>query len=139
MPKIYRSMKKAEDDKPVVEPSAKGLGVRVAGNTDVDLDDRGNVILNGKGMSVAPAWRKLLPHLIPRRLRPSFPRAAGSPSLFCFAMGEGTFSNGPISDALELQIDSPTHGVVAPRQLVPVDRYQSDLASTRDAWTVDES
>ncbi|HZZ18664.1 MAG TPA: hypothetical protein VFE25_04810, partial [Opitutaceae bacterium] len=94
-------MKKAEDDKPVVDATGKGLGVRgvpVNGVTDVDLDDQGNVVLNGKGMSVAPALGKLLPHLIPRRLRHKFPKAAGSPSLYCFTMGEGTFSNGPITD-----------------------------------------
>ncbi|HEY2154842.1 MAG TPA: hypothetical protein VGH33_04385 [Isosphaeraceae bacterium] len=139
MPKIYRSMKQAEDGKPVVEASAKGLGVRVTGVRDVDLDDQGNVVLDGKGMSVAPELSKLLPHLIPRRLRHRFPKAAESPGLYCFTMGVGSFSNGPMTDDLELQVDSPSHGVVAPRHLVPLDRYQADLASTRDAWTVDES
>ena len=62
MPKIYRVMKKDDDDKPVVDATGKGLGVRgvpVNNMVDVDLDREGKVILNDKGMSVAAAWRDL--------------------------------------------------------------------------------
>jgi hypothetical protein len=80
MPKVYRSMKKADDGKPVVDVSGKGLGVRgtpVIGVVDVDLDHSGNVILNGKGLSVAPAWR----------LQAAFPGARGSRDLFVLRLG----------------------------------------------------
>jgi len=53
-------MRKAEDDKPIVDATGKRLGVRgtpVNGKQDVDLDDDGKVVLNDKGMSVAPSWR----------------------------------------------------------------------------------
>jgi hypothetical protein len=142
MPKIYRSMKKAEDGKPAVEASGKGLGVRgmpVNGVADVDLDDQDNVILNGKGMSVAPAWRSLPYFLIPERLKDKVPRARGSDQLRCFTTGEGPFADGPVADALELLVDKPIHGVVAPAGLVALDRYQADLAATRDAWSEDET
>ena len=142
MPKIYRSMKKAEDGKPVVDASGKGLGVRgtpVNGVTDVDLDDQGRVALNGKGMSVAPAWRSLPYFLIPERLNDKVSRARGSNQLRCFTMGEGPFADSPVTDALELLVDKPNHGVVAPRGLGPLDDYQADLAATRDAWAEDET
>lgn len=142
MPKIVRAMKKAEDGKPVVEASANGLGVRgpsAVGRPDVDLDDRGAVILNGKGMSVAPDWRDLPKHRIPIRLKAEVPNATGNPNLVCFRMGQGPFRDGPVSDGLELLVDRPGHGVVAPRGLVPLDRYQDHLAATRDLWTIDES
>jgi hypothetical protein len=139
MPKTYRSMKKDEDGKPVVEPSAKGLGVRVAVEADVDLDAGGYVLLNGRGMSVAPAWRDLPPHRISKRLRDKFPNARGPLDMHCFCMGGGPFSDGPVTDALELRVDRPDHGVVAPREFVPIDRYQADLAATRDLWTPDEA
>ena len=51
MPKIYRAMKKDDDDKPYIEQSANGLGVRP--NHDIDVDVNGNAIANKKGMSVA--------------------------------------------------------------------------------------
>jgi hypothetical protein len=61
-------MKKADDDKPIVDVTGKGLGVRgtpVNGVTDVDLDVQNNVVLSGKGMSVAPRWRDLRISLSP--------------------------------------------------------------------------
>lgn len=45
-------MRKAADGKPVVWSTGKVLGVRahpMNGVQDVDLDDGGNVVLNGKG------------------------------------------------------------------------------------------
>ena len=61
MATIYRTMRRASDDRPVVGSNSKELGVRVPPNpnADVDLDDSGKVILNGKGMSVAENWRHL--------------------------------------------------------------------------------
>jgi hypothetical protein len=41
------------------------------------------------GMSVAPQWRLLPVHRIPRRLRAKFPQAAGKNSVFLWRMGEG--------------------------------------------------
>jgi hypothetical protein len=59
MPTVYRSMKRAEDGLPIVGSNSKELGVRVPPNPspDVDLDSNMQVIMNGKGMSVAEHWR----------------------------------------------------------------------------------
>lgn len=50
-------MGKDTDGLPRVEPSAKGLGVRP--HVDIELDQGGDVLVNGKGMSVSPNWRDL--------------------------------------------------------------------------------
>jgi hypothetical protein len=122
----------------VVEASGKGLGVRIP--VDVDLDEDGKVILNNRRMSVAPAWRKLPTHLISRRLRPKFPGAAGKKDdIYCFTLGEGPFSDGPIALCLDLKVDRPNHGLVVPHDLVPLDQYQTDLANTRHGWIIDEA
>ena len=140
MPKIYRTMKKDDDGKPTVDAPGRGLGVRVepANVADVDLSEEGFVILNGKGMSVAPSWRALPPWLISIRLKDKFPIARGATNLFCFTMGEGPFENGPVSDDLDLLVEKPTHGLVAPREFVPLAQFLSDLSRTRDHWIIDE-
>jgi hypothetical protein len=135
-------MKEDNDGKPVVDPTGRGLGVRevtVNGVTDVDLDSEGHVILNGKGMSVAPSWRALPPHLVPKRLKDKFPRARGSVELRCFTMGDGPFQDGPIADDLDFKRDTPRHGLIVPRTSVSLDQYQTDLANTRDLWVIDEA
>jgi hypothetical protein len=144
MPKIYRSMKKDDDGRPVVDASGKGLGVRgipVNNVVDVDLDGDGKVILNDKGMSVVPTWRDLPYFLLPESLRKKFPdakKARGNSNLHCFTMGDGSFVEGRVADGLDLKPDSPKHGVVVPRTSVLLDRYQADLANTRDRWTIVE-
>ncbi len=134
-------MRREPDGKPTVDETGKGLGVRAApvnGITDVDLDDERRVVLNGKGMSVAPGWRVLPFFLIPKRLVDKVPAARGSSSLYCFAMGDGGFQNGKISKDLALRLDSATYGVVVPQTLISVDRaFEAAIASQKNlpvAW-----
>ncbi len=124
-----------------MEETGKGLGVRgvpVNQVSDIDLDQDGNVIRNGKGMSVAPSWRDLPIFLIPKRLRDRVPGARGSEALYCFTFGDGPFASGLIAEGLDLMVDVPRHGLVVPRVSVSLKQYQSDLAKTRDHWIVDE-
>lgn len=137
MPTVFRSMLVAADGLPVVAPTASGLGVRPG--VDVDADARGVVAVNGKGMSVAPAWRDLPVFRIPKRLADRMPRASGSDKLACFRFGAGAFGPGPFAPGLALIPDSPKHGCVAPAAPVPLVQYAGDLAATRAAWTIDES
>src|SRR5262245_45755118 len=104
MPTIFRTMKRADDSLPVVGSNSKELGVRVSPNpnADIDLDANNCVILNGKGLSVAANWRDLLPHLIPKRLKPLSPDAAGPNTLTCYKMGTGVFAAGTVSNDLNL-------------------------------------
>src|SRR5262249_17598454 len=105
----------------------------------VDLDEAGNVILNGKGMSVAPAWRCLPYFLVPRRLKNLFPGARSAADTYCFTMGEGLFQDGPVAAGLDLRQDAPPHGNIVPQQLVLLESFQADLGATRKSWTIDET
>jgi hypothetical protein len=137
MPLVFRAMKKDEDELPTVEQSASGLGVRPG--IDIDLDAQGNAVVNGKGMSVSPAWRVLPFFRIPKRLRGIVPAARGSNSTFCFRAGNGPFQQGAFAAGLVLEPDSATHGCITPTRLVPLGQYESDLVATRADWQVDES
>jgi hypothetical protein len=117
--------------------SQTSLGVRPG--VDVDLDAQNNVLVNGKGMSVAPNWRDVNVNRIPKRLRPIVPGAGGSNNTFCFRTGNGAFMQGGFANGLTLEPDSATHGNVAPAQVVPFATYEADLAATRPDWQEDET
>jgi hypothetical protein len=135
MPRVFRVMRKEPDGLPTV--SQTSLGVRPG--VDVDLDAQNNVLVNGKGMSVAPNWRDINVNRIPKRLRPIVPGAGGSNNTFCFGTGNGAFVQGAFANGLTLEPDSATHGNVAPAQVVPLATYEADLAATRPDWQEDET
>lgn len=135
MPRVFRVIRKDPDGLPTV--SQTSLGVRPGG--DVDLDAQNNVLVNGKGMSVAPNWRDINVNRIPKRLRPMVQGSGGSNNSFCFRMGNGAFMQGAFANGLTLEPDSATHGNVAPAQVVPLATYEADLAATRPDWQEDET
>lgn len=136
-PKVYRTMKKDADDKPTVDQTATGLGIRV--RVDINIDADGNVILDGSGMSVAPGWRDLELHRIPKRLGAIVPGARGSNNTHCFTTGTGPFQQDEFAEGLELIPDSATHAAVAPTAVVPLTDYEAALAATRSDWVIDET
>ncbi len=136
VPKVYRAMKKGEDGYPVVEPTASGLGVRPG--IDMTVDAGGQVVLDGNGMSVAPGWRVLELHRIPKRLGTIVPGARGSNITFCFTTGNGPFRQVSFAQGLELLPDTATHGSIVPTAVVPLSDYENNLAATRTSWVVDE-
>ena len=133
MPRMFRVMKKDGDGKPTVGQAFANLGVRPR---DIDVDAHGNVIPNAKGMSVAPEWRVMNMFVIPRRLGTG---GRGRDNTYCFRRGEGSFQQCACGQGLELLPDSPTHGVVRPTQIVPLNQYLADLAATREEWQIDET
>jgi hypothetical protein len=135
MPLVFRIMRKDADGLPNISP--KSLGVRRG--MDVDVDALDNVLVNHKGMSVAPDWRDVNVLRIPKRLRSKIPGANGSNNTFCFRFGSGAFQSGPFASGLTLECDSATHGIVAPESIVPLSRYESDIAATRSDWREDET
>src|SRR5882724_1341486 len=116
MPRVFRVMRKDADGLPTVGPNS--LGVRPG--VDIDLDAQNIVLVNGKGMSVAPNWRDINRNRIPKRLRGIVPGARGSNNTFCFRMGNGPFQRGPLANGLTLEPDSARHGNIAPAALVPL-------------------
>src|SRR5437899_7411871 len=102
MPRVFRVMRKEPDGLPTV--SQTNLGVRPG--VDVDVDGQNNVLVNGKGMSVAPNWRHINFRRIPKRLRPIMPGATGSNNTFCFRSGNGPFLKGVFANGLTLEPDS---------------------------------
>ena len=100
----------------------------------------GHVQPNEGGASVSPSPETLPTHRVPRRLRDKyperFPDARGTNTLHCWAMGEGAFVAGPLTDLLVLRLDPdlPNHGFVEPALRMPTEQYQEALAVTRPSW-----
>jgi hypothetical protein len=143
MPTIFRTMKEDLDGGPVVGNDSKELGVRVfpANNPDVTLDNVNMVLMNGEGMSVAIHWSVLLPHLIPRRLKPLLPDARGSDSLSCYRIGSGRFESGPLNEELNLALKpgKASLGNLVPNRSMSINEFQGALAATRTHWRKDET
>src|SRR5262249_22819284 len=114
---------------------------RAAGpHADVAVDGAGNVVLNRKGLSVSKDWRQLPEHLIPEHLDDGLNGATGK-GMNVVGHGTGGFDEGAVATGLELRHKAGTNaaGVVATTSLVPLARYQQDLAATRSDWVIDES
>ena len=129
------------DGLPVVGmTSSSELGVRPG--IDITVITAGDVVLDGSGMSVVPAWRCLKANRVPKRLRHLFPGAAASNNTAIFSLGTGAFQQGNVADGLHLIPDPDilpvVHGVIAPVQVVTLPQYQTDLERTRSAWKIDE-
>lgn len=142
MPRIVRPMIVEPDGLPRIGTRSKCLGVRGPNDphADVAVDPAGNVILDGRGLSVSADWRQLPGHLIPEHLDDGHNGASGR-TMRVFIHGTGSFAPGPVAKGLELisKPKSATAGVVAPTALVPLAQYQQDLAATRADWIIDES
>jgi len=130
-------MKKDGDGMPMVDRTASGLGVRPG--TDINTDAAGNVVLDENGMSVAPAWRVLELHRIPKRLGTIVLGARGSNNTYCFTVGTGPFLRNSFAQGLELIPDTAIHAAVAPIATVPLAQYEFDLMATRPDWVIDET
>ena len=87
------------DDLPELGVRSKCLGVREPGNADVDLDDSGNVKLNGRGLSVVADWRLLPGFLVPEHLEDEFNGASGK-GIRIFVHGSQGFAEGDVAEGL---------------------------------------
>src|SRR5262249_7906435 len=136
-------MKEATDNFPVVEPSARGLGVREPPSPDADMevDAHSNVVLNGRGMSVARHWRDLPLHRIPKRLAQTKKGARAPNSNYCWRMGDGPFQPAPVTVGLDLVLKpyEPNLGNIVPSKVTTLTEFQRALAATRSQWAIDET
>ena len=121
-----------QDGKPKAGASARWLGVR----PDMDLPvNEGMVVPGTGGMSVSPKWYEPYNRLPKRYLHPingSNGRASNSDSVWVF--GLGSFEAAPISPLPQLRPDHSQHGLIEPLQEMPLNDYQTALASTRTDW-----
>jgi hypothetical protein len=104
---------------------------------DIAPTPDGRVFPETGGMSVAPTWRDLPAHRIPRRLKKLCPGAAGNDKMDCWRMGIGPFEDSPVSPDLNLRVDSGIHGGVEPSREMPLPAYQDALAQTQDQWIIE--
>jgi hypothetical protein len=115
---------RGDGDFPLVEASARGLGVRVGGpRGDVHPDSSGRVH-PGEGMSVAPDD----PLSLAEHRRP--PEFLGSGRDPIWQIIEEDLPEG-----LTLRNTSSTHGQVEPDVAVPVADYSTALASSQLHWS----
>jgi hypothetical protein len=140
VPRIVRPMRADVDDLPQVGVRSKCLGVREPGNADIDLDESGNVKLNGRGLSVVADWRLLPGFLVPEHLEDEFNGASGR-GLRIFVHGSQGFAEGDVAEGLRLQ-HKPRNvqaGNVTPVASVSLSQFQKDIQATRAGWVIDES
>jgi hypothetical protein len=139
MPRMYRAMTRDEDGKPLIGATARTLGVRIRPEREAGGDIpivEGFVTSGTGGMSVSPEWWLLPVWRIPRRydiLGKGFV-GQGKVEDACWRMGDGSFTDGTVSDRLRLSVDKPTHGTLQPSERMHIDEYQAALAETRDSW-----
>lgn len=134
--RVFRVMKpNASGKAPLVEPSARGLGVRPCDLAPCKL---GLAHPQQGGMSVSPALAMLPPHRVPERLDHLVEGASGNDSDRVWVAGAGDFSNGPFAQGLALRVTSSSHGVIEPNKKCLFKQYEDDLAATAKQWTVGE-
>lgn len=135
-PKVFRVMRRdASGNAPLVEASARGLGVRPRDLAPCAL---GLAHPSRGGMSVAPTLLELPPHRVPERLGHLVEGASGHDSDRVWVLGSGAFSNGPFAQGLALRVTSASHGLVEPHEQCPFKQYEAHLAATAGQWTVGE-
>src|SRR3954451_10880370 len=118
MPRVFRLMKEVIGS-PLCGAVAMALGVRLpqpGHEPDVPVDASGNVHPGTGGMSVYASLPSMPARMVPKRLLPIIPFAAGSNNLRVWAMGEGPFEDGPIAPRLRFRVDpeDPMHGFIEP-------------------------
>jgi len=137
MARIFRAMT-VDNGRPMVGPSPRALGVRVPDDIAFDKDEMVRPATGG--MSVAPTWRQLPSHRIPRRLRLNgAPDARGKDEDACWRMGDGAFVSGALIGQSRLAVDRPSHGVVEPFAVMTHTMCVQELVGTQSIWVVDEA
>jgi len=123
VPSLFRGMK-ADGDCPLIEQSARGLGVRTEGKqVDIQPDAEGKVH-PGAGMSVAPDD----PLLLPQHRRPAAYGGTGLDPVWAILDDD-------LPDSLSYLADAIDHGVVEPAVVTSLADYREALASTQPSWS----
>lgn len=125
--KLYRAMKVDADGLPVVEPSARGLGVRAADkapHNDVQAASADDDVGPGTGgMSVAPND----PANLPVNRRPAALGGFGKDPVW-------EIEDTELGADLSVRQDTQTHSLVDVARTMTLAEYEAALAATRDQW-----
>jgi hypothetical protein len=137
MPTVFRAMFCDPNHVlPMIGANKHSLGVDIGTNPDIRISDTGLVEPNSGGMSVAPHWRDLPAHRIPKRFIQMFHGARGKDEYCIWRFGTGLFQTESINEGLMLVIDKPTHGTFQPAQTMHIVQFQQLLAETRTDWVL---
>jgi hypothetical protein len=123
MTRLYRSMIEDADGRPLIAPTARGLGVR-AGEIAVSVE--GFVEPGGGGMSVSPDTPL---HLPPYRRPPKYDGDGKDPVW--------ELDTGDLPETVAYEPDPgphPTHGLLEPAWSMSLEDFELALAETRDSW-----
>lgn len=127
---LFRSMK-ANGDHPSIGPTTRQLSLRTnAGDeSDITIDDDGNVQSDEEGLSVTPDDPR---RLMPYRRPPEWGGKRSCPPVWCISI-----------DALGNDLafrEDPTnpenHGFIVPARDMPFDQYKQAIEATCDLWEI---
>ena len=121
---VFRAMKEDSDGKPLVERSARALGVRIGErHPDILIDNQGQVHPKTGGMSVTPDdYRQLPNHRLPESLG-----GEGRDPVF-------SFEEVNLPSSLMVRRDKPGHALVEPSKSCLFEEYEQNLHGTRKDW-----
>jgi hypothetical protein len=136
MSSIIRSMLR-DIDGPIVGSDSNMLGVRIPPHPQADVhpDSAGNVHARGGGLSVNEDWKRMHLNHIPARFSNIVKKARGSDKKSLWRLGEVPFSNGQITEELELRITGANHGLIEPAKSMQIGEFQQRLGETKPLWS----
>lgn len=120
---LFRSMRKDMDGRPLVAPTARGLGLRAA---EIIVSNDGFVAPGAGGMSVSPATPL---HLPPYRRPPKYGGDGKDPVW--------KLDTADLPNSVTYRPDEgpePTHGLLEPAWAMTLEDFELGLAETRDSW-----
>ena len=121
---VFRAMKEDFDGKPLVERSARALGVRISGpSVDISIDEKDEVHPKTGGMSVTPDSLHLLPYI----RKPKALGGEGRDPVFSFQVAS-------LPSSLMLRRDTSSHALVEPSKSCLFEEYEQNLHGTREDW-----
>ena len=121
---VFRAMKEDFDGKPLVERSARALGVRISGpSVDIPIDEKGEVLPKTGGIFVTPDSLYLLPYI----RKPKALGDEGRDPVFSFQVIN-------LPSTLALRRDTSSHALVEPSESCLFEEYEQNLQGTREDW-----
>jgi hypothetical protein len=124
MTNLFRGMKEDQDGLPVLEASARGLGVRPG--IDVPAERPGEVVRPGQGgVSVSPND----PLNLPKYRRPPEFQGDGKDPLW-------TIADSDLAPGLRYRVDAENskHGFLEPARQMSLSEYEIAINATRKLW-----